>query len=59
MSANLSGISGAQIFRSSDAPLYIHGLTAICALAAASWVQTVVLNLQYLFRRKKAQAGTV
>ncbi|GLA01257.1 hypothetical protein AnigIFM60653_011506 [Aspergillus niger] len=59
MSANLSGISGAQIFRSSDAPLYIHGLTAICALAAASWVQTLVLNLQYLFRRKKTQAGTV
>ncbi|PYI07392.1 vitamin H transporter [Aspergillus sclerotiicarbonarius CBS 121057] len=59
MSANLSGISGAQIFRSSDAPLYIHGLTAICALAAAAWVLTLVLNLHYLFRRKRAQGGNV
>ncbi|PYH95470.1 MFS general substrate transporter [Aspergillus ellipticus CBS 707.79] len=58
MAANCSGISGSQIFRTADAPLYKHGLTAILALAAASWVQTLVLNLQYLYRRKRAQKGT-
>ncbi|PWY75015.1 vitamin H transporter [Aspergillus heteromorphus CBS 117.55] len=54
MAANLSGISGSQIFRTSDAPLYEHGLTAICALAGASWALALILNLQYLFRRKRA-----
>ncbi|EAW13603.1 putative MFS transporter [Aspergillus clavatus NRRL 1] len=55
MAANCAGISGSQIFRTSDAPRYRNALTAICALAAASWVQTVVLGLQYMFRRKKAR----
>ncbi|PYH85101.1 hypothetical protein BO82DRAFT_399049 [Aspergillus uvarum CBS 121591] len=43
--ANLSGISGGQIFRTDDAPLYRHGLTALCALAGAAWVQEVGLNV--------------
>lgn len=47
MAANLSGIAGHQIFRTSDAPHYLRGLTAICALAAVSWGQAVVLNIYY------------
>ncbi|RAH42392.1 uncharacterized protein BO95DRAFT_466863 [Aspergillus brunneoviolaceus CBS 621.78] len=41
MAANLSGISGGQIFRTGDAPLYRHGLTALSTLAGAAWVQAV------------------
>ncbi|PYI29487.1 hypothetical protein BP00DRAFT_448307 [Aspergillus indologenus CBS 114.80] len=44
MAANLSGISGGQIFRT-NAPLSRHGVTALCALAGAAWVQAVGLNL--------------
>lgn len=54
MAANCAGIAGSQIFRTSDAPKYLHGLTAICAIAGASWVLTVVLCVQYYFRRQKA-----
>jgi hypothetical protein len=46
MAANCSGISGSQIFRTSDAPLYRHALTAVCALAAVAWVQVLALCLQ-------------
>lgn len=53
MAANCAGISGSQIFRTSDAPKYVHGLTAICALAGASWVLAAVLCVQYYFRRRK------
>ncbi|KUL81826.1 hypothetical protein ZTR_09059 [Talaromyces verruculosus] len=46
MAANCSGISGSQIFRTSDAPLYRHALTAVCALAGVAWVQVLALCLQ-------------
>ncbi|KAJ5602223.1 hypothetical protein N7510_011757 [Penicillium lagena] len=54
MAANCAGISGSQIFRTSDAPKYLHGLTAICALAGVSWVLALVLGVQYYISRKKA-----
>ena len=54
MAANLAGITGSQIFRTEDAPKYLSGLTAICALAGASWVLAVVLGAQYYIRRRKA-----
>ncbi|RAL08782.1 vitamin H transporter [Aspergillus homomorphus CBS 101889] len=54
MAANCAGISGSQIFRTSDKPLYRHGLTAITALAAVSWVQTLGLILWYAFKQKRA-----
>ncbi|CAL5869945.1 uncharacterized protein PFLUO_LOCUS4178 [Penicillium psychrofluorescens] len=54
MAANCAGISGSQIFRTSDAPKYLHGLTAICALAGVSWVLVLVLGWQYYISRKKA-----
>lgn len=56
MAANLSGISGSQIFRTSDAPKYTQGLTAICSLAGASWVLAAILAVQYYVRRRKGQA---
>ncbi|KAJ5584754.1 uncharacterized protein N7459_004554 [Penicillium hispanicum] len=54
MAANLAGISGSQIFRTSDAPKYLHGLTAVCALAGASWALAAILCVQYYTRRRKA-----
>ncbi|KAJ6164970.1 hypothetical protein N7470_003642 [Penicillium chermesinum] len=54
MAANLAGISGSQIFRTADAPKYLRGLTAICALAGASWALAFILCLQYYYRRRKA-----
>ncbi|KAF7521602.1 hypothetical protein PCG10_008217 [Penicillium crustosum] len=54
MAANCAGIAGSQIFRTSDAPRYLHGLTAICSIAGASWVLAFVLGVQYYFRRQKA-----
>ncbi|OJJ87961.1 uncharacterized protein ASPGLDRAFT_64029 [Aspergillus glaucus CBS 516.65] len=52
MAANCAGISGSQIFRTSDKPRYIYGLTAICALAGAALVLAAVLNLYYFFRKR-------
>ncbi|KAJ5385833.1 hypothetical protein N7509_008374, partial [Penicillium cosmopolitanum] len=54
MAANCAGISGSQIFRTADAPKYTHGLTAICALAGASWGLAAILGAQYYIRRRKA-----
>lgn len=56
MAANLSGISGSQIFRTSDAPKYTQGLTAICSLAGASWALAAILAVQYYIRRRKGDA---
>lgn len=56
MAANCAGISGSQIFRTSDKPRYKHGLTAICALAAASWGLALILNFYYLWRARKQPA---
>ncbi|KAJ5777037.1 hypothetical protein N7520_000283 [Penicillium odoratum] len=57
MAANCAGISGSQIFRTSDAPKYLHGLTAICSLAGASWVLALVLCAQYYIHRQRAVAS--
>ncbi|KAH8700933.1 putative allantoate permease [Talaromyces proteolyticus] len=53
MAANCAGISGSQIFRTSDAPLYRHALTAICVLAGVAWVQVLALNLQSWYSQRK------
>ncbi|KAL2807943.1 major facilitator superfamily domain-containing protein [Aspergillus granulosus] len=57
MAANCAGISGSQIFRTEDRPLYHRGLTAICILAGASWVLALALNLQnfFLHRQRKSE----
>ncbi|KAJ5648757.1 hypothetical protein N7490_005129 [Penicillium lividum] len=54
MGANCAGISGAQIFRTEDAPKYLNGLTAIAVLAGVSWLQAAVLGVQTYIGRKKA-----
>ncbi|KAJ6116077.1 hypothetical protein N7523_006494 [Penicillium sp. IBT 18751x] len=56
MAANCAGISGSQIFRTEDAPKYVQGLTAICALAGASWALAAVLGAQYYLRRRKTRS---
>jgi hypothetical protein len=56
MAANCAGIAGSQIFRTSDAPKYLHGLTASCAITGAAWVICLVLGAQYYLRREKAVA---
>ncbi|KAG6809331.1 hypothetical protein H0H92_000668 [Tricholoma furcatifolium] len=56
MGANCAGISGSQIFRASDAPKYLHGLTAITALAGVSWALALALCLQYYIKDMKAAA---
>ncbi|KAL5333996.1 major facilitator superfamily domain-containing protein [Aspergillus crustosus] len=53
MAANCAGISGSQIFRTDDRPLYHKGLTAICILAGASWILCLALNLQSYFNQKR------
>lgn len=55
LAANCAGISGSQIFRTSDAPKYIHGLKAICAIAGASWILVAVLCVQYYIRQQRAE----
>lgn len=57
MAANASGISGSQIFRTSDAPLYRHALTAVCALAGVAWVLVLALNLQSWYFQLKQRKG--
>ncbi|KAJ5109189.1 hypothetical protein N7456_005864 [Penicillium angulare] len=53
MASNSAGITGSQIFRTSDKPLYHRALTATCALAGASWVQTVLLIIYYFLTRPR------
>ncbi|KAL4938462.1 hypothetical protein BDV06DRAFT_225994 [Aspergillus oleicola] len=57
MAANCAGISGSQIFRTEDKPLYLHGLTAICVLAGVSWALALALNLQSWFWQRKQKAA--
>lgn len=57
MAANCAGIAGSQIFRTSDAPKYLHGLTASSAIAGVSWVLCLALGVQYYFRREKAESS--
>ncbi|KAJ5719770.1 major facilitator superfamily domain-containing protein [Penicillium malachiteum] len=58
MAANLSGISGSQIFRTEDAPAYKKALVAIASLSGAAWVLVLALCLQYLYMERTAQTGS-
>jgi len=53
MSANLSGVCGAQIFRAEDAPLYRKGELAITLLTAAGWTITIFQGVQYYFSNRR------
>lgn len=52
MAANSGGIAGSQVFRTQDAPLYVHAFTACLALSAANIVQIVGQSLWYFFSNK-------
>jgi len=53
MSANLSGVCGAQIFRAEDAPLYRKGILAILILTATGWGITIIQGVQYYLSNKR------
>jgi predicted transcriptional regulator len=48
MAANLAALAGAQVFRTADAPLYIHGFTATLSLSAVC-VLSVIAQLTWYF----------
>ncbi|OJJ46985.1 hypothetical protein ASPZODRAFT_141755 [Penicilliopsis zonata CBS 506.65] len=58
MAANAGGIAGGQVFRTSDAPLYIHAFTAMLALASAGLV-AVLGQMAWYFssNRRLAKSG--
>lgn len=53
MSANLSGVCGAQIFRAEDAPLYRKGELAIVVLTATGWGITIFQGVQYYLSNRR------
>ena len=55
MAANCAGISGSQIFRTSDAPRFAWSHRNLL-LAGASWALAAILCAQYYIRRRKAVA---
>lgn len=63
MAANLGGLSGAQVLRTEDAPLYINGFKNMACIIAGSWVVSVILAVVYIFDerrdRKKSEENTV
>lgn len=58
MSANCAGISGAQVFRSEDKPLYRHAFSALVAMAAFAWVFVVAQIAWYYSSNKKLEKIT-
>ena len=48
MSANAAGIAGGQVFRTNDAPLYVHAFTAMLCLAAVC-TATVIGQIAWYF----------
>ncbi|KAL1964854.1 hypothetical protein VTN77DRAFT_6356 [Rasamsonia byssochlamydoides] len=59
MAANAAGIAGGQVFRTQDAPLYLHAFTAMLSLAAVCLV-TVLVQMAWYFwsNRRMAKTGT-
>ncbi|KAK5065192.1 hypothetical protein LTR84_001029 [Exophiala bonariae] len=53
MGSNLGGLTGQQLFRSSDAPRYVNGFLAILCLYAASMVAISLLTGLYFFQNRK------
>ena len=58
MAANAASIAGSQVFRTQDAPLYLHGFTACLALSAANILEIIGQSMWYYFsNRKLAKEG--
>lgn len=52
MAANMSGIAASQVFRTEDAPLYLHAFTACLALSAVNIIEIVLQIAWYIFSNK-------
>ncbi|KAJ9285544.1 hypothetical protein DTO021C3_6936 [Paecilomyces variotii] len=60
MAANAAGISGNQVFRTQDAPLYLHAFTAMLCLAAVCLATVIGQMFWYMWsNRQMAKSGTV
>jgi hypothetical protein len=53
MAANAAGVAGSQVFRGSDAPLYIHAFTAMLSLAAVCFTAVIALMVWYFLSNKQ------
>lgn len=53
MGANAAGIAGSQVFRTEDAPLYLHAFTACLALSAVNILQIVFQSVWYFITNRK------
>ena len=47
MAANLGGLSGAQVLRHEDAPLYKNGFKNMACVIAGCWAAAAVLAVVY------------
>lgn len=56
MAANAAGIAGSQVFRTQDAPLYLHAFTACLALSAFNIFEIIGQSFWYFFSNKKLAA---
>ncbi|CAN8104683.1 unnamed protein product [Discula destructiva] len=52
MAANAAGIAGSQVFRTEDAPLYIHAFTACLALSGVNIVEIALQSIWYYTSNK-------
>lgn len=52
MAANAAGIAGSQVFRTQDAPLYLHAFTACLALSGVNMIEIVLQSVWYVFSNK-------
>lgn len=53
MGSNIGGIVGPELFKSSDAPAYVHGFSAVLSLYAGSILVSMVLIFVYWRDNKK------
>lgn len=58
MAVNLGGLSGGQVLREDDAPLYINGFRTMSCVMGGCWISVVILSLDYFLeeRRERQQA---
>lgn len=52
MAANAGGIASSQVFRTQDAPLYLHAFTACLSLSAVNIVEIIGLSVWYFFNNR-------
>jgi hypothetical protein len=58
IAANCGSIAGTQVFRTQDAPLYLHAFTAMLALSATCFIVFVVQLVWYFTsNREMAKDG--